>query len=165
MHRLREVGLEFLDSAPYRFVFEAGVAAPRPEVFAAISADPSTWTLWFPGLDEGSYDGLGPPGVGSGRRVRMGTDVYRETMLAWDEPARWAYRVDESTGALARALVEDWTLHERDTATALRWTFAVDPTPAMSDGMEAAEPVIGAVFQQAMGNLSARLTRSRRPAV
>jgi len=165
MHRLRDVGLEFLDSAPYRFVFEAEVEAPRPDVFAAISADPSTWTLWFPGLDEGSYDGPGPHGLGSTRRVRLGPDVYRETMLAWDEPARWAYRVDESTGDLARALVEDWTLHEHDAATTVRWIFAIEPGPEIGDAMAAAEPVIGGVFEIAIENLSARLTRTRRPAV
>jgi hypothetical protein len=163
MHRLRDVGLEFLDSAPYRFVFEAEVDAPRPDVFAAISADPSTWTLWFPGLDAGSYDGLGPYGVGSVRRVQMGTDVYRERMLAWDEPGRWAYRVDESTGDVARALVEDWVLHERDAATAVHWTFAIEPAPEMVNAMAAAELVIGGVFDLAMGNLNARLTRTRRP--
>jgi hypothetical protein len=163
MHRLREVGLAFLDSAPHRFVFHAEVGAPRSEVFAAISADPSTWTLWFPGLDEGSYDGPGPHGVGSVRRVRMGTDVYRETMLAWDDPARWAYRVDESTGDLAHALVEDWAFDARDGATAVRWTFAIEPGPEMRDSIAAAEPVIGGVFEIAMTNLSARLTRTRRP--
>ena len=163
MHRLRPVGLDFLDSAPHRFVFEAEVGAPRPDVFAAISADPSTWTLWFPGLDEGSYDGPGPYGVGSVRQVRMGTDLYRETMLAWDEPGRWAYRVDESTGDLARALVEDWVFDGRDATTSVRWTFAIEPGPAMRDSMPAAEPVIGGVFDIAMANLSARLTRTRRP--
>jgi hypothetical protein len=54
-------------------------------------------------------------------------------------------------------------LDERDATTAVRWTFAVEPGPEMRDAMPAAEPVIGGVFDIAMANLSARLTRTRRP--
>jgi hypothetical protein len=43
-HRLRTVELDFLDTAPHRFVFEALVPASQETVFAAISDDPSTWT-------------------------------------------------------------------------------------------------------------------------
>ena len=45
--QLRPVGLEFLETAAHRFEFDAPLAAPPASVFAAISADPSTWT-WFP---------------------------------------------------------------------------------------------------------------------
>ena len=33
------------------------MAARPAEVFAAISADPSTWRAWFPGLSAGHYEG------------------------------------------------------------------------------------------------------------
>ena len=158
MNQLREVGLDFLESAPHKFVFEAEVDAPRKDVWAAISADPSTWTEWFPGLDEGGYEGDGPPGVGTLRQIRMGDSRYRETMLAWDEPSRWAYRVDESTDPVAKALVEDWRMEERGDKTVVDWTFAVDPGPQLADAIEVAESVIGDVFRQAMGNLSKRLS-------
>jgi len=155
---LREVGLEFLDSAPHKFMFEAEVDAPAKNVWAAISADPSTWTEWFPGLDEGSYEGDGLPGVGTRRQIRIGESRYRETMLAWDEPARWAYRVDESTDPVAHALVEDWRIEDHGDRSIVRWTFAVDPGPQLADAIEVAESVIGDVFRQAMANLSEHLS-------
>lgn len=158
MNALRDVGLEFLESAPHKFVFEAEVDAPRKDVWAAISADPSTWTNWFPGLDEGGYEGDGPPGVGTLRQIRMGDSRYRETMLAWDEPSRWAYRVDESTDPVAKALVEDWRIEDHGDRSIVRWTFAVDPGPQLADAIEVAESVIGDVFRQAMTNLSERLS-------
>jgi hypothetical protein len=55
LHRLEPVGLDFLTTAPVRFDYLAPLPAPTAAVFAAISADPSTWT-WFPGLADAHYD-------------------------------------------------------------------------------------------------------------
>jgi hypothetical protein len=86
---MRAVELEFLADAPIRLEFVEPVHAPVEAVFAAISADPSSWS-WFPGLDEGRYESAPPHGVGAIRYVRMGEWEYRETMLAWEPPRRWA---------------------------------------------------------------------------
>ncbi len=64
MHHLEPVGLDFLTTAPVRFDFTASLPAPTDVVFAAISADPSTWT-WFPGLTDARYDSAPPHGVGT----------------------------------------------------------------------------------------------------
>ncbi len=159
-YRLRSEGLEFLESAPKRFVFDADVAAPRVDVFAAISADPATWT-WFPGLSQGSYESPGGHGVGSIRQVRMGRTGYRETILAWDEPSRWAYRVDESSAPLAHALAEDWTFEDRVDHTTVRWTFAIDPRPLFNAGLPVAKLVMGRLFRRAMRNLSTQCADRR----
>jgi uncharacterized protein YndB with AHSA1/START domain len=159
-HSLRTVDLDFLESAPLRFVFEADVAAPQADVFAAISADPSTWS-WWPGHDEGSYESPPPHGVGSRRHMRMGDSWYRETILAWDEPTRWAYRVDESADSLLEALVEDWRVGGDADGSTVRWTFAVEPGADVAAGFPAAKTMIGDMFDQAMANLSARLSAAR----
>jgi hypothetical protein len=88
----------------------------------------------------------------------MGDSRYRETMLAWDEPSRWAYRVDESTDPVAKALVEDWRIDDHGDRSVVRWTFAVDPGPQLADAIEVAESVIGDVFRQAMSNLGEHLS-------
>ena len=160
MHRYRAEGLDFLKTAPRRYEFAAEVAAARPEVFAAISADPSTWT-WFPRLSGGGYEGDSPHGLGSIREARMGRAVYRETMLAWDEPTRWAYRVDESSVPVGHALVEDWVLEERGDRTVVHWTFAIDPRPLFLAGLPLARRLMGRLFGKAMANLSARLSSGR----
>jgi uncharacterized protein YndB with AHSA1/START domain len=159
-HSLRTVDLDFLNTAPIRFVFEADVAAPQADVFAAISADPSTWT-WWPGHDEGSYESLPPHGVGSRRHMRMGDSWYRETILAWEEPTRWAYRVDESADPMLEALVEEWTVEGDGNRSTVRWTFAVEPGADVAERFPAAKPVIGDMFDQAMANLGARLSAAR----
>ena len=52
---MRQEELDFIERAPRKCVFEEEVQAPQAEVFAAISADPSTWDGWFPGLSSGGF--------------------------------------------------------------------------------------------------------------
>jgi hypothetical protein len=155
-HALRLEGLDFLATAPYRWQFEAPVAAPRPVVFAAISGDPSTWT-WFPGLSSGHYEGDGPHGVGSIRELRMSGVTYRETILAWDQDQRWVYRVDRCSVPLARGLVEEWATVDAGENTVVRWTFAIDPGLLFRLGRPVAPAVMGRLFRTAMRNLSTEL--------
>jgi hypothetical protein len=156
MHELRAEDLSFLESAPVRLDFDAPVPASPEAVFAAISADPSTWS-WFPGLGEGRYESDPPHGVGTRRSIRMGDDLYRETILAWDEPRRWAYRVDETAASGFRAIVEDWQVEADGDNARVRWRFAVDPGPEMAPAMEQARAVIAEVFDSAMTNLAVHL--------
>jgi uncharacterized protein YndB with AHSA1/START domain len=154
--KLRSETLDFVTSAPKRWKFEAPVSAPPKAVFDAISADPSTWT-WFPGLTSGRYEGTGPRGVGTIREVRMGRNVYRETIIAWDAPHRWVYRVDEMTPPLAKALVEEWTVRPEGDGSVVRWTFAIDPRPLFVASMPIAPRMMRRLFRKAMRNLSASL--------
>ena len=158
MQRLRPVELDFLANAPIRLEFAEPVHAPVEAVFAAISADPSTWS-WFPGIDEGRYESAAPHGVGSTRFVRMGEWEYRETMLAWDPPRRWAYRVDETTGPEFAALAEDWVIEPDGDDARVSWTFAVDAAELALPPASLRE-VIGPVFAEAMRELSASLSSS-----
>ncbi|HET9728994.1 MAG TPA: SRPBCC family protein [Acidimicrobiia bacterium] len=154
---LRPVDLDFFAAAPQRFDFVETVDAPIDAVFAAISADPSTWS-WFPGLDEGRYESEPPHGAGSRRYVRMGDWWYRETLLAFDSPTRWAYRIDETTSPLFAALAEDWRLEADGDTTNVRWVFAFEPAggPDAID-LSAIDTVIGPVFGEAMAGLSKAL--------
>lgn len=156
-YHLREVGLEFLEQAPVRLVFEAQVPASRDRVFAAVTADPSTWK-WFPTLSGGCYEGPGPQGVGSRRQVKATGVRMRETIMAWDEPERWAYRVDESAAPMTRALLECWEFADRGDQTMVRWTFAADPTPVFGAMVKLAPGIIGRVFRRAMRNLGVELS-------
>jgi polyketide cyclase/dehydrase/lipid transport protein len=158
---MREVGLEFLATAPVRLVFEARVPARRDKVFAAVTADPATWS-WFPTLSSGSYEGTGPYGVGSGREVRAAGVRYRETIMAWEEPTRWAYRINESSAPMNRALLENWEFEDVGDRTLVRWTFAADPRLGFRVILSLGRTVVGWVFRRAMHNLGAQL--SARPA-
>ena len=156
MAELREVGIEFVDIAPLRWDFDAEVAAPREAVFGAI-AERADWP-WFPGLTGERYDGPRPYGVGTRRHIRMSGVPYHETIVAWQAPARWAFRVDECGLPMARALVEEWTFTETGAGTAVRWRFALDPSPAFAATKALAPLVMRALFRRAMRNLERHLS-------
>ncbi len=157
MTTLRPVELDFLETAPHRFEYGATLNATPAAVFAAISADPSTWS-WFPGIEAGEYEGDDTPTVGARRWVRTGGVKYRETILAWDEPRRWAYRVDETSAPVFEALLEDWVIEPADGDTStLIWTFAFEPFAETAEMMIGAQDLIGSTFQDAATGLDAAL--------
>jgi len=164
--KLRAVDLSFLDTAPKRWTFEARLHAPPDAVFAAISGDPATWT-WFPGMTSGRYEGEGPHGVGSRRVVRQGPSVYHETIIAWDTPRRWVYRVDQMTVPLAKALVEEWVVEpagpgeSHTPGSVVRWRFAIDPRALFKALGPVAGGGMGSVFRRAMRNLDRTLGRTQ----
>lgn len=84
--------------------------------------------------------------------------MYRETILAWDEPERWVYRVDEMTVPLAHALVEEWAIRPEGAGSIVRWTFAIDPRTLFRASAAIAPKVMGSLFRKAMRNLSAQLS-------
>jgi carbon monoxide dehydrogenase subunit G len=154
VNQLRPVQLDFLDEAPIRLVFETTIASPPDPVFAALSADPATWTKWFPGLRSGGYEGDPPYGVGTKRWVKPGRTVYRETIMAWDRPTRWTYRVDETNASLAKALIEEWAVAPAPGGATVRWTFAIDPRILFRALQPIIRPVMSRLFRRAMRNLS-----------
>ena len=161
---MRSVELDFVNTAPTRLVFEETVAASQEEVFDAVSGDPSGWARWFPGVTAGGYGGVAPYGVGTPRWVKVGGITYRETILVWDEPSRWAFRVDHTAAPIAHALVEEYTVEPQGADQSLfRWTFACDPKPFLRLTAPLAPRVFSAIFRRAAKNLERELTSARQP--
>lgn len=165
MPRLRAVGPDFAQRAAIVLRHTGSVAAPPDRVFAAVSGDPAGWRRWFPGVIDGAYDSAPPHGVGSLRRVRVrGAGTYRETIVAWEAPRRWAFRVDWTTLPLASALLEEWTVEPDPHGTTVTWTFAVDPSPVFRVALAAQPGALGRVFDRAVRRLDEHLGgASQRP--
>jgi hypothetical protein len=156
---LRTESVDFLVNAPTVLEFAETVRAPSERVWAAIGGDPAAWRPWFPGLRTGAFLSPPPHGVGSKRQVRvLGAGRYDETIVAWEDGARMAYRVDRTSMPMARALLEDWVLEPAGDVTIVHWTFAVDPTPAFRVLLRLSPRTIGRVFSKAMRNLSDQLS-------
>jgi hypothetical protein len=152
------VDLDFFSTAPYRVIATEVVHRPAGLIFDAIASDPAGWGDWFPGFSHaGRYTTSPPHAPGSRRRVKMGGVAYDETILAWDPPERWAFRVDRATLPFAYALAEDYQVSDHDVYSIVQWTFAIDPKPLLRPAMPALKPAIPAVFRRAMTNLSKKL--------
>jgi Polyketide cyclase / dehydrase and lipid transport len=158
VQQLRPVDVDFFETATQRFVLTEPVHAPPERVFAAISADPSTWS-WFEGVHDAGYGSAPPHGVGTARAIKMGDDIYRETIIAWDEPVRWAYRVDETTAPIFGALAEDWRIRADGDGSIVEWTFAFDPTAEGEAVLPVLPEMLAAVFRGAMQGLDAHLAQ------
>jgi uncharacterized protein YndB with AHSA1/START domain len=151
---MRPVGLDFLDDAPMRIDVEVHTSLPRATVWQAI-VDPTTWPDWFPGVDEAAYpDQEAPFGVGTIRTACVSGQLFEETLLAWDEPARWIYRIDRCTVPLASAQVEATELGEADVGgTIVRWTLASDPGESFASAVDALPGILEGRLREALRNL------------
>ena len=123
------VDLDFLDTAPVHLDVAVQIGRPPSEVFAALAHNPATWGEFYPGFDRsGLYRTPVPHGVGSRRTATFIGARFEETILAWDEGARWAFRVDSTQAPMFEACIEDYHFDADGTdATRLRWTLAYRP--------------------------------------
>ena len=153
---LRPVELDFLDNAPRTYVVECDVALPRSEVWKAV-IDPPTWHEWFPGVRSASYLGDPPYGVGTVRVADVAGYRMEETMLAWDEERRWAYRIDRATVPLAKAQVESTELEDSGTGTRVRWTLATHPGILLRVTGPFFQGIVQRLLERALRNLERRL--------
>ncbi|MDO0917251.1 SRPBCC family protein [Streptomyces sp. DT2A-34] len=157
-HLLREVGLDFVESAPVRHVFVGEIAAPPEPVFRALAEDVPGWADWFSAVT------LARPLDGGARReVRLrGGTRFEETILVAKSPEVYAYRVDVTNAPGARAVVEEWRLAPAGTGTRVRWTFAVDGTAPFRFAVGLARPGLGRAFRDAVTSLDRRLASAAR---
>ncbi len=156
---LRPVGPDFYDTAPCRVRHSAVVRRPPERLFEAIGRDPAGWGDWCPGFDHrGRWLTDGPPGEGSRRAVRMAGVTYEETILRWDPPHRFAFRVDRSAVPLAYALAEDYRIVEHPSGSTLEWTFAMDPRPVLKPMTRLFDPVLARMLRRMAANLERHLT-------
>lgn len=157
MARFRPVDLDFVRTAPLRIVFETTVRADRARMFRAVGVDAAGWKDWYPGFSRGRYDG--EPGVGARRVIRYRGVTFDETILAFDEPSRWTFRVDSATVPIAKSLVEEWTFDDHPDGTLARWTFCAEPGPLLRLLGPLQRRYQQRLFERAMRNLEGQLTR------
>ncbi|MFC8508759.1 SRPBCC family protein [Streptomyces sp. NPDC057411] len=158
-HRLRPVELDFAEHAPLRLVFTTAVAAPPAAVYRSLAVELASTPAWFTAVTSAT-----PVDGGAGRTVRLRGGVeFRETILATDPAARYAYRVDETNVPGVSALLEEWVLSPAAGGTRVRWTMAVDGNGPCRMVMRLARPGVGKSFRDAMRNLERRLTPARHP--
>ncbi|WPO75289.1 SRPBCC family protein [Streptomyces sp. KN37] len=151
--RLSPVGLDFIESAALRHVFTREVSAPPEAVYRALAHDLAGWPTWFTAVTQ-----CRPTDGGKGRDVRLkGGTRFRETIIAADEPERYAYRVDVTNAPGPRALVEEWRLTPAGTGTRVRWTLAADGAPPFRLVLKLSRAGLGRAFRDAVTALDRRL--------
>ncbi len=157
---LEPVGLDFLGTAPRRWVAEAHVALPRDAVWDAFLDAPG-WTRWFPGVSEASYPGgVAPFGPGTRRFATVGRQRFEETVLCAEVGVRWAYRIDRTTVPLAHAQVEATEFEDDGEGTRLRWTLAARPRLLLRVGGAMMGRTLADLLDRAARNLEREVART-----
>ncbi len=157
---MRRVELDFIDTADKTCVMEVEVSATRQQVWVAIT-DPCTWKHWFPGVISASYGGETPPyGVGIFREASVTGGKFEETILAWDEGERLAYRIDRATVPIAHAQVESTELEDTPRGTRVRWVLATDRRLLLWLATPILQWHLDRLWKKAMTNLEGYLSHS-----
>ena len=154
-HRLRPVGLDFLDTAPLRLAFTAAIAAAPEAVHRALAEDTEGWTEWFAAVTH-----AGP--TEDGRTIGLtGGLRFEETVLLSESPRRYVYRTDATNRPGLRAMAEEWRVERAAGGSLVQWTIAVDPAAATALVLRLSAPALRSSFRRAMQRLDLRLaTRS-----
>ena len=161
--RLRPVTAEFLERAPTRLVFVSQLRARPDAVFQELTEDASTWPLWFTAIRSAGYTGPPPYGPGAGRAVTLrGGAHFVESVVVWDEPHRFVYRVEQTNAPGLLAWMEEWLLApSADGGTVLRFTMAIDAVNTVRVAVRLARPGVARSVRAAAARLDARCTGIR----
>ena len=159
--RLSPVTTEFLQSAPLRIVVTQRLGASREALFRALTDDASTWPQWWREITRASYTGPGPYNVGAGRSVSLRGGVrFVESVLVWDEPERFVYRIEETNVPGAHAWMEEWLLtDDQASGTTVRFTIAIEGHAALELPLQAVRPMVMRSIRKAMRRLDARTSQ------
>ena len=126
-------------------------SAASPAAVWQLLADATTWPAWSR-FDEASYEREGSPpphGAGAVRRFRVGPLRSRETVLAFDPPARLSY--DYEGWLPIRGYRADVTLSEHDRGTRISWRAEFDGR------LPGVGPLVRLVLTRVLGDVASRL--------
>jgi carbon monoxide dehydrogenase subunit G len=158
---LRPVDLAFSETAEKTYICEGRLRAGIDDVWRAV-ADATTWADWFPGVERADYSSPPPHGVGAKRRSVVSGATYEETMLAWEAPHLWVYRIDRCSLPIAKAQMETTELESDGTGTLARWTLATDRRLLLRLASPFLDRHLQKLWTTALGNLDAYIASARR---
>ncbi len=148
------VGMDFIATAPYRFVSSVDLPITPERLFAVLS-DAESWPRWATVITKVVWTSPEPRGIGTTRTVSMrGNIVGREEFLAWEPFSHMAFRFNDSTSNAIAAFAEDYRVVPTADGCHLTWVMAMKPSGfAGRLGMTIGQPVMGWLFQRFLHNL------------
>jgi carbon monoxide dehydrogenase subunit G len=153
-HPCERVGLDFIDSAPYRFVSTVDLPITPEQLFEVLE-DAESWPKWASVITRVTWTSEPPRGVGTTRTVDMrGGITGDEEFLAWEPYEHMAFRFNSSTTGSIAAFAEDYRVVKTAQGCHLTWVMALKPRGlAGRFGLFTGQPVMGWLFQRFLYNL------------
>lgn len=154
MHQCERVGLDFIDSALFRFVSTVDLTI-NPEQLFEVLDDAESWPQWATAITKVTWTSPQPHGVGTTRTVDMrGGLVGDEEFLAWEPHSHMAFRFNQASSRSIAAFAEDYRVKPTATGCNLTWVMAMKPSGVAARlGMTLGRPVMARMFQKFLYNL------------
>jgi carbon monoxide dehydrogenase subunit G len=148
------VSLDFIDTAPFRFVSTVDLAITPEQLFEVLS-DAESWPHWATVITNVEWTSPEPRDVGATRTVTMrGNIVGDEEFIAWEPFSQMAFRFNQSTSNAISAFAEDYRVVQTADGCHLTWVMAMEPAGMAGRlGMTLGRPVMGWLFQRFLHNL------------
>jgi len=155
----REVGHDFLESAPLRFVNEVTINATPARVFEALE-DPQAWPKWFNDIVKVEWTSPKPFSVGTTRTVRLKAMTVFEKFSVWETGKRFTFYFTETSLPFAHAFCEDYRLEDSGSGTTrLIYTVALEPRLLIRLGGPVSRLIMGRMFRNGARSLSAYMEK------
>jgi carbon monoxide dehydrogenase subunit G len=154
MHPCERVGLDFIDTAPFRFISTVDLTIAPEQLFEVLD-DAESWPQWATAITKVTWTSPQPHGIGTTRTVDMrGGIVGDEEFLAWEPHSHMAFRFNEASTASIAAFAEDYRVVPTAAGCSLTWVMAMKPNGlAARLGMSLGRPVMSWMFQRFLHNL------------
>ncbi|HEX7826372.1 MAG TPA: SRPBCC family protein [Mycobacterium sp.] len=154
-YECERVDLDFIGSAPFRFVSTVDLAI-TPEQLFEILADAESWPQWATLITKVVWTSPLPRSVGTTRTVSMrGNIVGDEEFIAWEPFSHMAFRFNQSTSNALSAFAEDYRVVPTADGCHLTWVMAMKPSGVTGRlGMTLSQPVMAWLFQRFLHNLN-----------
>lgn len=148
------VGLDYLDTAPFRFTAIETIATTPDKVFA-VFLDATSWTRWVFAITGVEWTSPFPLAVGSTRTVHMRAGLSGfEEFLAWEPGRRMAFRFNEMSKPGADALAEDYQVTDLgDGRCRADWVMAMTPSGTGRHTMRVFKPFMAMFIRRTLANL------------
>jgi hypothetical protein len=153
MHPTAHVGIDFVDTAPHRYVNSVDLAI-TPEQLFEVLGDADAWPRWASVITKVVWTTPEPRGVGTRRTVTMrGGLVGDEEFLAWQPPTMMSFRFNEASTRTVKAFAERYDVVATPEGCRLTWTLALDVRGPSRLGMPLGKPLMNAAFGRFLKNL------------
>ena len=103
----REVGAEFLESAPITGSTRQAIPASASATFASLE-DPDAWPMWLDAIKTVTWTSPKPFGVGTTRDIAMKGGIVSERFYAWEPGKRMAFHFTSGQVPVFVAFAEDY---------------------------------------------------------
>lgn len=153
MNPCEKVGLDFVDTAPYRFSNTVDLNV-TPDQLWEVFVDAAAWPRWAKVITNVTWTSPEPFGIGTTRTVEMvGGLVGSEEFLAWEPGTLLAFRFNEASETVIRAFAERYDIVSTPNGCRLTWTLALDVTGPARFTMPPGRPLLNLGFRWFLRNL------------